>query len=611
METVVGVVGSDEEKIEETGVNRNSSALYSPKQIASPVVYKLVRVEVDGRLVPATDDEVMKVEDFLEHDKTEMCVIADTGQSVGCISLERSSSGKLQLECSKGGSQSDNMKTDPGKLNARVEEIVPSSVPSLDDNHNNLSGTVGECSGPLDGPIEIGSSASSVCTSLRLDFSMLQGELCLDKLSIRELHELFRVTFGRETTVKDKQWLKRRIAMGLTNSCDVSTTSFIIKDDRWVKKDEEESCKIVDPPTKESTVGAMNINCNDPSTAQNNQNEENHIVSEKRPRDHNVEYDFANEDLQAEQSGAKRIRKPTRRYIEELSEVDSRDYNQRMSSASKNTGLAQMSSKSCVRSDRNSSSEGRRVVTRLDSIGGSGIQVPYVSRVRRSRPRKNIMSLMKFHPAGMDMAAELVNKALEVHGPQPDSESDASDCVMKSRSATRRIRQPCIAEREKDKQYPVMGITELEQDLTAKQADSCSYTSDDNIVTVPTAKGGMRRKHHRAWTLVEVMKLVEGVSRCGAGRWSEIKRLAFASYSYRTSVDLKDKWRNLLKASFAQAPVDEGFNSRKHGSAPIPEQILVRVRELAELNAQVPPNLSSGKLTVGTRSVQDASSGYL
>lgn len=59
------------------------------------------------------------------------------------------------------------------------------------------------------------------------------------------------------------------------------------------------------------------------------------------------------------------------------------------------------------------------------------------------------------------------------------------------------------------------------------------------MVTVPTAKGGMRRKHHRAWTLAEVTKLIEGVSRCGPGRWSEIKRQSFSSYSHRTSVDLK------------------------------------------------------------------------
>lgn len=69
--------------------------------------------------------------------------------------------------------------------------------------------------------------------------------------------------------------------------------------------------------------------------------------------------------------------------------------------------------------------------------------------------------------------------------------------------------------------------------------DSSGDCSDDYTVSVPTEKGGMRRKHHRPWSLSEVVKLVEGVARYGAGRWSEIKRLAFASYSYRTSVDLK------------------------------------------------------------------------
>lgn len=84
-----------------------------------------------------------------------------------------------------------------------------------------------------------------------------------------------------------------------------------------------------------------------------------------------------------------------------------------------------------------------------------------------------------------------------------------------------------------------MGTIEHGKNLVLKQTDSSEDNSDDSIVAVPTVKGGMRRKHHRAWTLVEVMKLVEGVSKCGTGRWSEIKRLSFASYSYRTSVDLK------------------------------------------------------------------------
>jgi len=35
------------------------------------------------------------------------------------------------------------------------------------------------------------------------------------------------------------------------------------------------------------------------------------------------------------------------------------------------------------------------------------------------------------------------------------------------------------------------------------------------------------------------VKLVDGVALFGAGKWSEIRKLSFASYSYRTLVDLK------------------------------------------------------------------------
>jgi hypothetical protein len=60
-----------------------------------------------------------------------------------------------------------------------------------------------------------------------------------------------------------------------------------------------------------------------------------------------------------------------------------------------------------------------------------------------------------------------------------------------------------------------------------------------SAVAKPKIKRGLTRKHHRAWTLCEVVKLVDGVARFGAGKWSEIRKLSFASYSYRTSVDLK------------------------------------------------------------------------
>ncbi len=52
--------------------------------------------------MPATDDELMEVEDFLEDDKSEMHDVADSGQTVVHISEEGAYFGKTQLEGSEG-----------------------------------------------------------------------------------------------------------------------------------------------------------------------------------------------------------------------------------------------------------------------------------------------------------------------------------------------------------------------------------------------------------------------------------------------------------------------------------------------------------------------------
>jgi len=57
-----------------------------------------LQVEGDGRLVPATDDELMEVESLLIDDRCGKHVVADPGQTVGCISNEGSSSGMAQLK---------------------------------------------------------------------------------------------------------------------------------------------------------------------------------------------------------------------------------------------------------------------------------------------------------------------------------------------------------------------------------------------------------------------------------------------------------------------------------------------------------------------------------
>ncbi|KAF8388753.1 hypothetical protein HHK36_025433 [Tetracentron sinense] len=657
------VKGNGERRLEEISGGKTSSSTSSLKQIADPVVYKLVRVtyasvvvadvEGDGRLVPATDDEVMEVEDLLEDDKSEMPLVEDTGQMEGCISNEMFSYEKANLVGSEGLSQSENAEVDAKKLNARLgfikemlqkvkqeerlrllcgspdhssdcinlegqcydqhdilpakklhdilpakklqseiplQEIVSSMSPRLNDSHTNHYGSVDACSKPADGPTDSGSSASAVCISSKLDFSNLNGEICLDNLSIRELHETFKATFGRETSVKDKLWLKRRIAMGLTNSCDVSTTTFIIKDKTLVKNVKEESGKSVDSTLHMDLVtGVITENCDDSPISPTNQMEDQQLQPGKRLRKSKAEYDCETEDLHMEQRAAKRVRKPTRRYIEELSDVEYRECSGRLLSSVKNFEHVQSSPNSSIRPVR---SVGSDAFTRQESIGGSGVQVPYVSRVRRGRPRKNFMALMKFHPSGMGIAAKLLKKARGVRVSRADNESGSK--FVKEKSAPRRIQLPIGAETEKDRQTLVTCVGEQQRDVELKNLDTSGYSSGDNVVTVPSTKGGARRKHHRAWTLSEVMKLVEGVSRYGAGRWSEIKRLAFASYDYRTSVDLKMN------------------NSRKHASMPIPAPILLRVRELAEMHMQASRDPSSSKLADHSgRNVHETRSGYL
>lgn len=79
-----------------------------------------------------------------------------------------------------------------------------------------------------------------------------------------------------------------------------------------------------------------------------------------------------------------------------------------------------------------------------------------------------------------------------------------------------------------------------DHELLNSQYQTRSESNDEQaVVTVPTANGGTRRKHHRPWTLREVLTLVEGVARCGGGKWADIKKLAFSTVSYRTAVDLK------------------------------------------------------------------------
>ncbi|CAI8602455.1 unnamed protein product [Vicia faba] len=94
-----------------------------------------------------------------------------------------------------------------------------------------------------------------------------------------------------------------------------------------------------------------------------------------------------------------------------------------------------------------------------------------------------------------------------------------------------------------------------------------------------------RRKHQRMWTTAEVTKLVDGISEYGVGRWTDIQRFLFSASGYRTPTDIRDKWRNLLRASSAQKFIQkEGEENDKIAPRALPFSVASRVLELAKIH---------------------------
>ncbi len=50
-------------------------------------------------------------------------------------------------------------------------------------------------------------------------------------------------------------------------------------------------------------------------------------------------------------------------------------------------------------------------------------------------------------------------------------------------------------------------------------------------------------------SIEETQALVLGVEQCGGGKWADIKKLGYDVISARSAVDLKDKWRNLMRVA--------------------------------------------------------------
>ncbi|KAL1224108.1 Telomere repeat-binding protein 4 [Cardamine amara subsp. amara] len=600
------------ETFQDSVFQTRGGSLSSTNQVRNPVAYKLVRVAGDGRLVPATDEEILEVKDLLENNENDMPILPDPILTEGYIADEGSPSQYLQLESLEGLFQSETAEAYTENLNARLEskeELMYGSQMhfTLPDTKfqisNELSGNEEQVQPEvfLQEPIRFSSNGCSMNQSMDVspysdatgspkepalstaapkpEFCRVAGEICLENLSIKALQETFRATFGRETTCKDKKWLKRRIRMGRNNSCVVPTTSLTINDNKLIGGGQDNYNDTINSFGKEDEERATNYKDtpSSPDCIKGNPNDLGYC-----PVETFVDHYSGNEDFEGEHRSAKRVRKPTRRYIEEISKTDEKQQSDESIVPSKDQ-----------RSIQAVSSGGRVVVTRMVSLAGSRIQVPYVSHVRRSRPRENILALGEFHSRSWEVEATPEESNLNLC---PSQLNNDRNLVSGVKSASGPVKK------ENDKEHLKPIFAEVDQDIMImepERLDSSGDSSDDNNNSdLPIRQNAIRRKHHRAWTLSEVVKLVEGVSKYGVGKWSEIKKLSFSSHAYRTPVDLKDKWRNLRKASFAQTNSNQMGSVKKHGWMAVPSHILLKVRELAHKQS---PAVSKARMLRGSR----------
>ncbi|KAI3427658.1 uncharacterized protein J3R85_009220 [Psidium guajava] len=372
-----------------------------------------------------------------------------------------------------------------------------------------------------------------VCsTAAATESTSCQNSVPLDHMTVRELQDAFHGMFGRETVVIDKQWLKRRILLGLHNNFEL------------------------DGPSNFTCCGSISHDKEEKSTvASGTESSENASDSPKWMLDGGFKMDEkikgSSSDSQNYSSGAsesditfhgkeenemgvlvmgKRVHKPPRRYIEESSEFKSRSHPRRSCVSVKSPKSKVVDAK--IHKPREEEvNEAARSGHQMGSFDGACIQVPFGLPVEEGQAKGNTLCLRQ--------DSDICPKT------EHDIPSDGSDLLCPS-------------------------------------AKLQTVMKDDRVIRSNMQKGRRRRKHHMPWTLSEVMKLIEGVSHLGVGRWSKIKRLLFSSSKHRTSVDLKDKWRNLVKASCTQLRKKrKGLQVRKQLSHQAPESVLCRVKELA------------------------------
>nr|AKV71967.1 telomere repeat-binding factor like-protein [Rehmannia glutinosa] len=287
----------------------------------------------------------------------------------------------------------------------------------------------------------------------------------------------------------------------------------------------------------------------------------------------------------------KRSRKPTQRYIDELADPISRHSKRRRevsSSILKHKSPGVKDHKKChIRS--------REVILPAEESSVVAIQVPFGSLVHKECPKSPADDMVRCSDRGNPIIKSKDNLVT------PENQKRRDECNTAVRLKKRDDNIVAASQKKRDENGTAAHLKKRDDRLVApsKKKIDCVLAASpkkkvdclirqEKIDDYPTAESpeevNGRRKHHRLWTIAEVKKLIDGVSEYGVGRWSRIKKLFFSASAHRTSVDLKDKWRNLLKASGLQGQGNrQGEKKRNLAWRPLPKSILRRVCELATM----------------------------
>ncbi|KAF5204201.1 Telomere repeat-binding protein [Thalictrum thalictroides] len=545
-------------------VDLTEALVHTPTMLSEPenrFTYRLVQVERDGSFVPHSDDEYMEVEHLLAEPRNEMDFVD------GVLNFDY---GKcLENECFPCAVDYQQLNADRGDLcpstlqEGREDskfEFVDGMLRGADDVHlcieDALSNALDDylldtefsekvpdydyapSKGPqtgihnldnhFQGLNERGQGAVEISNSVTPTVSVPEAasdKNSLDKLTMRELQRTYKSTFGRETSVKDKPWLKRHILFGL------HSVSCLLQSGVSSK----ENGRNLISTSSEDSPGRVYCSITNGLSNKNKRVGQRVAKSRVVGRDVSKYEPLSSEDIGASQTH-KRLRRPTQRYIEESSHLKSRSCSGKIKL--RTIPKDDLGEAKTHYQHHRKAFGATPLVYRDDATRECSIQVPFTLplHVRKRRSKKNA-SL-----AGQD---------------SEDNQDESGPSPVESQHS----------EENQDESGP-------------SPVDS----QDDSFSRARSDIGEHRRKLHKMWTLSEVMLLVDGVSQYGVGRWTEIKRLLFSASAHRSSVDLKDKWRNLLRASNGQSLGKRKVAYRqKQAKHSIPRSVLQRVSELANI----------------------------